>query len=234
MEIDHQYAAMHRGASAGRYVVVDVADNGSGMPQQVVDRIFEPFFTTKEVGKGTGLGLSTVQGIMSSYGGFVEVSSEVGKGSSFRVYLPADSGVPGATGIEAEAERLPRGNGEVILVVDDEASILSITKQTLEEFGYAVLTAEDGAQAIGIYAHDHAKIALVLTDMMMPVIDGAALITALHQINPDLLVIAVSGHGEADTWARATKARATHFLAKPYSAEVMLRTLFDALRGSSV
>lgn len=231
-DIDRQYAAMRGGASAGRYVAFEVADNGEGMTREVMDRIFEPFFTTKDVSGGTGLGLSTVQGIVRGHGGIVEVSSEVGQGSTFRVYLPAHSDSAMGTSSEEEVDDLPYGNGEVVLVVDDEASILAITKQTLEAFGYAVLTAEDGAQAIGVYARDHANIALVLTDMMMPVIDGAALIAALRRINPDVPVIAMSGHAEGNQMGRAAKAGTNHFLSKPYSAEVMLRTLHDVLRGA--
>ncbi|MEO8217650.1 MAG: PAS domain S-box protein [Acidobacteriota bacterium] len=234
IEIDEHYAVTHGGISAGKYVQLEVTDNGNGIPKEVVDRIFEPFFTTKEVGKGTGLGLSTVQGVLHSHGGFIEVSSEIGKGATFRVYLPSHSFAATASEDETEVGPLPRGNGETILVVDDEASILSITKQTLEAFGYAVLTAEDGARAIGIYAHDHAKISLVITDMMMPVIDGAALITALRRINPGVLVIAVSGQAESSSIARGTNAGATTFLAKPISAEIMLRTIFHVLGGSSV
>jgi PAS domain S-box-containing protein len=223
-EINHQYAVMHGGANAGHYVVLEVTDSGSGIPKEVLERVFEPFFTTKEVGKGTGLGLSTVQGIVRSHGGFIEVSSTIGKGSTFQVYLPAHSG-PAAARTESEVEEFPRGRGEVILVVDDEPAILSIAKQTLEEFGYIVLTAEHGAQAIAIYARDHARIAVVLTDMMMPIVDGAALIAALRGINPVVSVIAMSGYTEPEQEARVTKAGGVYFLSKPYSAEVMLRTL---------
>jgi len=109
--LDQQQVALHGGTSAGNYVVLEVADNGSGIPKQVLDRIFEPFFTTKEVGQGTGLGLSTVQGIVRSHGGFIEVVSEAGRGSSFRVYLPADLDAPAATAIEGKIGELPRGNG---------------------------------------------------------------------------------------------------------------------------
>lgn len=227
-EVSAQEAAMHGGTAAGRYVVLEVADNGSGMTKEVMDRIFEPFFTTKELGKGTGLGLSTVRGITRSHAGFVTISSEVGQGSTFRVYLPAHSGVS-ASAVEPETEQIQRGNGEVILVVDDDVSILDITRHTLETFGYAVLTAEDGAEAIGTYVRSRAKIAVVLTDMMMPVMDGAMLIHALRQINPDVLIIAVSGQDQIQQ-----KALATAYLSKPYTADVMLRTLSTVLGDSGV
>ncbi|HSI08540.1 MAG TPA: PAS domain S-box protein [Rariglobus sp.] len=231
IELDEQYAAMDRGAIPGRYVVVQVSDSGCGMPRAVIDRIFEPFFTTKELGNGTGLGLSTVLGIVRSHGGFVNVCSEPGKGSVFKVYLPALADGDGVIVPDAEAETLPLGNGELILVVDDEVSILEITRQTLEMFGYRVLTAEDGAQAIGLYALDREAIAVVLTDMMMPVMDGPALIAALHRINPAVNIIAASGLNSKGSDVLASRIGVRHFLAKPYSAEAMLKMLKTVLAG---
>ncbi len=233
-EIDPQYAAMNRGVAPGRYAVLEVTDTGCGMPKEVVERIFEPFFTTKEVGKGTGLGLSTVLGIVRSHGGFVNVSSEPGEGSSFKVYLPAQpkDGAVVADGDVARVE-VPHGKGEGVLVVDDETSILDITKETLESSGYRVFTAEDGAQAIGVYATHRAKIDLVLTDIMMPVMDGIALITALRRINPMVKVVAASGIKDSQSVARANSAGVSHFLAKPYSADVLLETLHRVLHQTA-
>ncbi len=229
MEIDEQYAIMDRGVVPGRYIALQVADNGCGMPKEVVDRIFEPFFTTKEIGKGTGLGLSTVTGIVRSHGGFVNVYSEPGKGSVFKVYLPALADGAGEDAPDSKSGVLPRGNGELILVVDDEVSILEITKQTLETFGYKVMTAEDGAQAIGLYAMKQETIAVVLTDMMMPVMGGPALIAALHRINPAVRIIAASGIASNANAVRAASAGVKHFLARPYSAEAMLKVLKTVL-----
>lgn len=231
VEIDTQYAVMNRGVAPGHYVVIQVTDSGSGMPPEVVDRIFEPFFTTKEIGKGTGLGLSTVQGIMRSHGGFVNVYSEPGKGSDFKVYLPALAEAVDHRGDQAETEKLPRGNGEMVMVVDDEVSILNITKQTLQTFGYQVLTAEDGAQAIGLYALHRDTIAVVLTDMMMPVMDGQALIFALRRIDPHVRIIAASGLMAHDNLTRAANTGVKHFLAKPYSADAMLTLIQKVLGG---
>ncbi len=222
VEIDAQYAVMNRELSPGRYVCIRVTDTGCGMPQEVIDRIFEPFFTTKELGKGTGLGLSTVLGIVRSHGGHVTVYSELGKGSTFKVYLPAQAaGASPQTGVET-VPSMPRGNGELIMVVDDEASILAITRQTLEAFGYRVITAEDGARAVAHYATHRTEIALVLTDMMMPVMDGPALIVALRRINPSVAIIAASGLTANGNIARVSGAGVSHFLAKPYSADAML------------
>ena len=189
--VDALSAAFNRGVPAGRYVLLEVSDTGCGLP---VDRIFEPFFTTKEVGKGTGLGLSTVLGIVRSHGGVINVYSEPPKGSVFKVYLPAqpagDSAGPVAA---APPEALPRGHGELILLVDDEPAILEVTQCTLETFGYRVITAEDGAQAIALFAAHPHEVAVVITDIMMPVMDGPALILALRRIDPKVRIIAASG-----------------------------------------
>ena len=232
VEVDEQYAVMNRGLAAGRYVVIKVIDDGIGIPPEIIDRIFEPFFTTKQIGQGTGLGLSTVLAIVRSHGGLVNVYSEPGKGSTFKVYLPAqaESVVPenGAPG----DERFPRGSGELVLVADDEQSIANVTRQSLEAFGYRVVTAEDGAQAISQYAMRQQEIALVLTDMMMPVIDGAALIAALRRINPRVRIIAMSGLYANAHVAQASHAGVRHFLAKPFSTEALLRLVAQALHES--
>lgn len=228
-EISEQDATLHGGSLAGPYVALAVADNGTGIEQSVIDRIFEPFFTTKPVGLGTGLGLSTAQGIVRSHGGFLTVSSEAGKGSVFTVYLPTDSGGAAAIPVsQTTVEDVTEGKGELILVVDDEATVRDITRQTLEFSGYKVLTAEDGAQAMEKYVHQRADIALVVTDMMMPVLDGATLIAALRRINPEVLIIAMSG--DATQAEQALKAGTSHFLSKPFTAEVLLSTVFEVLR----
>ncbi len=234
VKIDEQYAAMERDATAGRYVVVEVADQGCGMTQEVMDRAFDPFFTTKEIGKGTGLGLSTVQGIIRSHGGFVNVYSEVGKGSVFKVYLPAAEDSTDKIDSSIRRDTLPRGNGECILVVDDEGSILTITQQTLETFGYRVLIAGDGAQAIGLFAQYRDDIDLVLTDMMMPIMDGPAFVAALRRLSSDCPVIAASGLNANGCVARATQAGVSSFIDKPYSADTLLQAIHDTLREPTV
>ena len=232
IEIDPHYAAMRGATTSTRdYVVIEVADDGTGIPDEIMERIFEPFFTTKELGKGTGLGLSTTQGVVRSHGGFIDASSEVGRGSTFRITLPAGTGL--ADPIKTSDKPVLRGSGEVILVVDDEVSILDITKQTLEAFGYGVLTAHDGAEAIALYVRDKATIAAVLTDMMMPVMDGTALIAAVRHINSVVPIIASTGRIEPNQMGRVIEAGATTFLPKPYSGEVMLRVLSEVLANAS-
>ncbi len=227
--LDSHYAAMNRGVSAGNYVKIEVTDNGCGIAPDVIDRIFEPFFTTKEPGKGTGLGLSTVLGIVRGQGGFINVYSEPGKGTTFRIHLPARLDAGAAGGALVGGRKLPLGNGELVLVVDDETSIVEITRQTLEAFGYRVLTAEDGGRAVELYERHHREVAVVITDMMMPMMDGPMLMTALRRINPAVRVIAVSGLGANAPAPGDASARARHFLVKPYTAEALLVLLRQVL-----
>ena len=228
-EFDEQYVATHPGMVQGRYVVIEVADSGIGIPKEIIDRIFEPFFTTKELGKGTGLGLSTTLGIVRSHGGLVNVQSEPGKGSTFRIHLPLQSQKKYVAVTQTENRPLPRGNGQWILFVDDEASIRTITQHTLEAFGYRVITAEDGAAAISLFVANRHKIALLITDLMMPVMDGHVLIAAIRHLDEQLPVIASSGLQAHDDSAKMMSVRVRHFIAKPYSTETLLRTVETAL-----
>jgi len=226
-------AVVPGGPAHDRYLVLAVSDNGIGMPQRVIDRVFEPFFTTKQFGQGTGLGLSTSMGIVRSHGGFMNVSSEEGKGSTFKVFLPVPSGAVAATAIhEAGAGQIRRGAGQLILVVDDEATILDIARQTLESFGYQVITAEDGAQGIEKYKQFRSRRPLVVTDMMMPVSDGATLIADLCRIDPDVRVIAMSGLGDSVQRTQALDGGAHQLLDKPFTADLLLRVVSDELRGA--
>ena len=190
--LDAHYAGMNPDSHPGPYVLLEVQDTGTGILPEVIEKIFEPFFTTKEIGKGTGLGLSTSLGIVKSHGGFVLVDSEVGRGTKFRVHLPAQTGQFSEV-VEEVAAEMPAGHNELILVVDDEASVRQITRQTLEAFGYRVVLAGDGAEGIAVFASQGQEIALVLADMMMPVMDGPAMIHVLRRMNPKLPIIAASG-----------------------------------------
>ncbi|MEN3939730.1 PAS domain S-box protein [Prosthecobacter sp. SYSU 5D2] len=226
--LDASYAAMNPDAREGPYVNIQVEDSGAGMSPQVVERIFEPFFTTKELGKGTGLGLSTTLAIIKSHGGFIRVQSEPGRGSRFQVYLPALT-AQGAMVPALPEQSLPRGTGECILVVDDEAAVRQITQQTLEAFGYRVLVAADGSEAIAIYATRQKEITAVLTDMMMPEMDGPAVIRVVKRMNPAVKVIAASGLNAASMIAKATEEGVRHFIPKPYTAETLLTVVKTVL-----
>ncbi len=222
MELDEQYVRMNLEAKLGNYLIITVSDQGMGMPQSIIDRVFEPFFTTKEIGKGTGLGLSTVIAIIKSHNGFINVYSEVGKGTTFKVYLPIREGTYVAT--TEEKGVIPLSNGELILVVDDEASIREITKITLLAYGYSVLTASDGNEALTAYANN--TIDLVVTDMMMPNMDGEATIRSIQKLNPDAKIIAVSGlkqDGEIMHQENVV------FLHKPYTSEKLLKYIANLL-----
>jgi PAS domain S-box-containing protein len=227
--VDENYARMHIEAKAGRFVVVTVSDTGPGMTPEVQGRIFEPFFTTKEMSKGTGLGLSTALTIVKSHGGFINVYSEPHKGSQFTLYIPALE----APGIDEDRQvqtALPTGRGELILVVDDESSIREITRGTLETFGYRVLTATDGTEALAIYADKKNDIAVVLTDMVMPFMDGPATIRALLRMNPSVKIIAASGLAAGQNAGEAPLEGVQVFLSKPYTAEKLLTALADLLK----
>ena len=228
LEIDAQYAGTGQDVRPGPYVVIAVTDTGTGMPPEIRDRIFEPFFTTKEVGKGTGLGLATVHTIVKSHGGFMNVDSELGHGTTFKVFLPADPTHTQETDRDIRIET-PRGRDELVLVVDDEASIRSITQQTLEAFGYRVLTADDGAEAVAVFAQHREEIVLVLLDMAMPVMDGPTAIHALLRIQPDVRIIAVSGLASNISVAKAAVAGVKDFLPKPYTAEAVLKLIREVL-----
>jgi len=226
--IDAQYASANLEALPGPYIALQVEDSGTGMPPEVIEKIFDPFFTTKELGKGTGLGLSTSLGIVQSHGGFLRVDSELGHGSKFKVYLPAQAEAS-PEALAAAAAEMPRGDGELILVIDDEAAIRQITEQTLKAYGYRVVVAADGAAAIALFAPRIAEIAAVLTDMMMPVMDGLATIRILRRMNPRLPIIAASG---LDTDRKADEVASLgvkHFLLKPYTAATLLKVLKQAL-----
>jgi len=227
-QIDSQFAAMHADARPGAYVVLEVADDGLGMEPQVMEKIFEPFFTTKAIGMGTGLGLSTTMAITRSHEGFITVQSAVGKGTKFRVHLPADLDST-ETYVGQSPDEFPRGRGECVLVIDDEVSVRSITSQTLEAFGYRVITAVDGAEGIAKYVQSGGDIAAVLTDMMMPVMDGVATIRALSRLNPNVRIIAASGLAAKAAEAEAAGEGVRFFLPKPYTAAALLVALRDLL-----
>ncbi|HEY1050278.1 MAG TPA: response regulator, partial [Prosthecobacter sp.] len=226
--LDAQYAGMNIEAKPGPHVCVRVEDTGCGMAPGVLERIFEPFYTTKELGKGTGLGLSTTLAIVKSHGGFVRVYSEPDNGTRFHLYFPAHTEAV-ETPLPPTFTDLPRGNGQLILLIDDEPSVRQITSQTLEAFGYRVITASDGADATAIFARCMREIDVVITDMMMPIMDGPATIQVLMRMNPKVRIIAASGLNANGMVAKAASAGVAHFIPKPYTAEMLLKTLQQVL-----
>ncbi len=211
------------GAPPGNYVLIRVEDNGTGMVPGIIGEIFEPFFTTKEAGRGTGRGLSTSLAVVKSHGGFIHVDSHPGSGTLFQILIPALTDSP-SPDVEMKTPEPTRGNGELILVVDDEASLREMTRQTLEAFGYRVIVACDGIEAISACATHGAEITAALVDLNMPVMDGAATIQVLHKMNPALRVITVSGSAADDGIPGVHR-----FLSKPYTAESLLLSLKDVI-----
>ena len=231
IEIDDNYAQINPDAKSGAYILLVIEDTGIGMKADVMSRIFDPFYTTKEVGKGTGLGLSTTHTIVKSHGGFLNVYSEPGRGSRFSIYLPA---VPtkSEAAVRAPASKYPKGNGELILVVDDEDNVREITKASLEKFGYRVLTATDGGDAIGVYAQHSDEITVVLTDMAMPFLDGPSAIRAIRRVSPNQKVVAMSGLLNPEQTAELESLNVSSFLTKPFTAEKLLTTLAGILQNN--
>ncbi len=222
-DVDENYAATTVGLQAGPYVVLEVADTGSGIPPEIIEKIYDPFFTTKEVGKGTGLGLSTVLGIVRSHGGVLKVQSTP-QGTTFRVFLPA-SGQNAEALTAAAGASLPQGRGEIILVVDDESAVRDIAETVLRNHGYDVLLAEDGPAALSIFAARGAEIALVLTDLAMPVMDGVSLARTLRKMEPDVRIVISTGQEGELPPGELTQIGILATLPKPYNQRELLELL---------
>jgi PAS domain S-box-containing protein len=230
LTFDETYAGMNLEAKAGPYVLMEVTDTGKGIPKEIQDRIYDPFFTTKEKGKGTGLGLSTTLAIVKSHSGFIHCHSTVGQGTTFRVYLPASLTPTAAERAAVDPSKLPRGHNELVLIVDDEVPILKVARKTLERFGYRVLPAADGAEAVNLFKSRQQDIAVVITDVAMPHLDGPATISALRTINPKVKIIGSSGLSSDGGRARIKDAGIQHFIPKPYTAETVLQALHEVLQ----
>ena len=232
MRFNEEEALAIADAHPGAYVMLEVADTGTGIPPDILAHIWDPFFTTKGEGKGTGLGLATVRGISANHGGFVTVASEVGRGTTFRIFLPAveepTAGVPASI---SQHPFLPRGDGELVLVVDDEASVREPLKALLNENGYVALVARDGIEAIATFARHAADIALVITDLDMPEIGGEQLVQTLAHFNTGVKVLFMSGL-DSPRVTKTTPGKG-HFLKKPFTAETLLGAVNLALHGKS-
>lgn len=238
--LDAHHVGLSDEGPGGPYVFLQVEDSGVGMAADVLEKIFDPFFTTKEFGKGTGLGLSTSLAIVKSHGGFIRCYSEPGNGAKFSAYLPAilpsATEIPNATGeiIPAPgslvAAPLPRGSGQLILVVDDEESVRQITRRALESYGYHVVLASDGAEAVAIFGRQREEIAAILTDMSMPVMDGATTIQILRHMDPSVPIIATSGFSIHSDHIHSRNLGVQAFLSKPFPGEALLTTLAEILQ----
>lgn len=226
--VDEVQAARHSGAEPGRYLCLSVEDTGVGILPDQLPQIFQPFFTTKAPGHGTGLGLSTSLTIVKNHGGFMTVESTAGRGTEFMVYLPAVE-ASGEVEPPPAAPMLPAGNGEGILMVDDEAAILALAKTTLENYGYRVFTAASGPEAVTLFTSERDAVQLVITDKSMPFMDGNATILALREVKPEVKTIVTSGHDRAKETETDRQIKADAFMEKPFTVEKLLTTVHGVL-----
>jgi PAS domain S-box-containing protein len=223
-------AAALREVKAGPHVEIAVADSGCGMPPEVVARIFDPFFTTKEIGKGTGLGLAAVRGIVKGHDGAISVESEPGQGTTFRIFLPAAhaSGGPG----NGDSREAGGGDGQQILLIDDETSVRDVLAALLMTSGYRVIKAASGVEGLATYAARRAEIAVVITDIMMSGIDGFAVIRGIRAQDPGVPIIAMSGMASAGCFDEQAKELNAALLAKPLTQQSLLSAVRAALEPS--
>ena len=228
MEVDQQLASVNPGATTGPHVCFSVTDSGTGMTPEVMEKIFNPFFTTKEQGKGTGLGLATVIGIVKGHKGFLSLQSEIGVGTTFKIHLPANCE---GKAEEKHTECLTnlRGNGELVLVVDDEAAIREVIVGTLEAHNYRCYTAEDGTDALAMYFERRAEFHLIVTDLHMGMMDGVMLTKSVRKLTPDAKIIISSGHIQKENQVTLEGLGVKHFLEKPYTSEKLLLCVKQAL-----
>ncbi len=231
-DLDEEYASQYTGLTPGSYVMLLVSDTGCGMDAETRSRVFEPFFTTKQPGKGTGLGLSTIHGIVKHSGGYIIVESAVGKGTTFRFYLPRvqspvdEAGVP----TSAPAERNKTGT---ILVVEDETSLRRLISLSLERRGHEVLAAKDGAEAVEIFRQHGSSIDLVVSDIMMPHVDGFELKQRIAALSPDVKFVFMSGYAEETVEQRQMLLQGCAFLEKPFLPDELANKVRELLKGGS-
>ena len=230
IEVDEELAAAYPGVAPGSHVLTTFTDTGAGMPEEVRRNIFEPFFTTKEQGKGTGLGLATVYGIVRQSGGWIEVESRVGEGTSFRIYLPRIPALPAAPRPDPRMSDKPN-RGETILVVEDQEAVRRLTKLTLVSLGYQVLEAETGARARELAATFPGEIHLMLTDIVMPGKNGRELALEVLQLRPNLKVLLMSGYAEEVILPQGLPESEIAFLPKPFTQDVLAAKVREVLGG---
>ena len=228
--LDEEYAAHHLGALPGRYVLLTVTDTGLGMDKETVEHVFEPFYTTKEIGKGTGLGLASVYGIVKSHGGYITCYSELGRGTTFKLYLPAVKPAYSDEGHDA-APAAPRGGSETIMIVDDEAAIRDFACQAFKKFGYQVLTASSGEEALEIYTRQAEGIDLLIMDIGMPGMGGYKCLREIIGFNPAAKVLVASGYSIEGQVSKTLEAGAAGYVAKPYQLTDLMAKVRDVLDG---
>ncbi len=227
VELDDAYAADHIGTIPGSYVLLTITDTGCGMEASVLEHIFEPFYTTKDIGKGTGLGLSTVYGIIKQHGGNIWVGSEVGQGTSFKVYLPRVA--EEAIAVQVDGPTASLAGTETILIVEDDAFVRNVSERILASHGYRVLKAALPSEAEALLAAEGDAIALLLTDIMMPERNGYQLYQSVHARFPRLRVLYMSGYADDAIIQQGITDMGTTFIQKPFTADALARKVREAL-----
>ena len=232
-QLDAAGAKIHPKAKPGTYVVTSVTDTGVGIPPELIDKIFDPFFTTKPLGQGTGLGLPTVMGIAEKHGGFVHVDSKPGTGTTFAIYIPSSGKDAEHAALGAHKTEVARGNGELILIVDDEPAVRKLTSAILNRNGYRTVLACEGREGKATFEQNKNEIRLVISDLMMPQVDGPTMLRGLREIKPDIKAIIITGLGEENRIGEAKAAGADAILNKPFTAEHLLLLVKNLLATSS-
>ena len=232
IRLDEEYCAKNAGFVPGDYVMLAVSDTGPGMDEETLENLFEPFFTTKEVGEGTGLGLATVYGIVKQNNGFINVYSEPGQGTTFKIYFRKTE--EEAPQVQDSAAGSVAGGSETVLVVEDEGSILRLIRSLLERFGYSVFCAETPSEALALVQKQEGRIDLLLTDVVMPEMDGKELTKRLQTVLPDLKVLFMSGYTANVIMHRGILESDVHFLQKPFTVQSLagkVREILDEGRS---
>lgn len=226
--INHEVIPPYSALLPGDWIALSLSDTGVGIPPEHLPRIFEPFFTTKEIGKGTGLGLSQVNTLVKNYNGFVDVKSKLGKGSTFIIYLPAMRKVP--TSLPRDLEEIPYGKGQTILLVEDEHTVLEITKTLLISLGYRILTAINGKKALTMYEQHKDEISLIMTDIVLPGMTGLEMINALRTKNPEIKVIGITGYPMVKDERLALSQGFVEWLTKPVNRYQLGKVIKQVLK----
>ncbi|MDP2157705.1 MAG: response regulator, partial [Nitrospirota bacterium] len=226
-EIDNTFIMKHGYGEVGNYALITVSDTGTGMDELTVGRIFEPYFTTKEIGKGTGLGLSIAYGIVKQHKGYIKCQSEPDTGTSFSIYLPLV--ISNACGIEEIAQTRPEGGTETILVAEDEPVVRNLIKTVLESFGYTVIEAPDGEDAVTRFRENKADISLLLFDIVMPVKNGKAAYDEIRAMHPDIRAIFISGYAPDLIRNIGVFENDAEFISKPVRTNELLRKVREVL-----
>lgn len=227
MELESDFTKMHGALKPGEYAFLSVSDTGEGMPEDVKTRVFEPFFTTKEVGKGTGLGLSIIYGIVQQHEGHISLDSMPGIGTTVMIYLPLY--IAGNKQADGEKNFLPEGGSETVLLAEDDAIMRYIIKKLLEEFGYTVMEAVDGEEAVKMFIEQKDHIGLVVLDIIMPKMNGKEVYEVINKIRPDVRTIFTSGYDADILQSRFILDEGLHFIAKPISPVRFLKKIREVL-----